>query len=271
MDAVDREWLEQIPELHGAEWETAQTVPGDRVNPLWRIESKAGPVAVRRNATSVDRDLECRVARRVAEAGLGPPVVACGDDYLITGWVEGKPWTAADLNDPSRCRLLMRSLRELHALPADDLPATRWAEELPRLLKASTLAENSALKSRTRDLAQRLIDSGLDGDARALCHHDLHLGQVVGDFPQLLDFEYARRADPAIDLAWLIQYHDLPMDQQRMLVADYYGREDRAVLGTVALAMELTQLLELLWLAEHSNHLGAEQHQRLRRLKLVLA
>lgn len=271
MVPADRDWLEQIPELGNARWETAQAVPGDRVNALWRVESEDGPIAVRRHVTAVDRVLECRVARRVAEAGLGPLVIACGDNYLITRWVDGQPWTTEDLADPARSGLLMRSLRELHALPAEDLPATRWGEELPRLLKASSLADNRALQSRSRDLAQRLIDSGLDGDARALCHHDLHLGQVVGDFPQLLDFEYARRADPAIDLAWLIQYHDLPMDQQRMLVADYYGREDRATLATVALAMELTQLLELLWLAKHAAQIGAGQRQRLRQLTLVLA
>ncbi|MEM9183464.1 MAG: phosphotransferase [Pseudomonadota bacterium] len=246
------------------------------INRSWRVESAAGVWVVRRNAAGagVERSQECLALRRAAAADLAPEPVACCDAYLITRWLDGREWDLAQLEDADALDQLARRLRELHRLDVEGLAATNWADRLPELLAFSPSKEEATLRREVSDLAAELRVSSLTVDQHALCHGDLHLGQLLGRNPiRFIDFEYACRANPMLDLAWLVQQHDLTPDQQLPLLAAYFGGADPYTRKLLALALRLVRLLEFFWLEARldQGYEVAGGESRLRQLRLVLA
>lgn len=272
---LNAQWVAALAEVKAAGLSEVEPLAGGSINQSWRVSTGKGQWVVRRNATGagVDRDLECRIARRVADAELGPEVIACEPGYQITRFVDQPAWNPDDLGDVQRVDLLARRLRELHALPAADLSATHWADHLSERLAFSSLKPNAGLRRTVADVAQALDSSSLNHDQRALCHFDLHLGQIVGgQQPLFLDFEYARRANPMLDLCWLVHYHNLTPDAQLPLLAAYYGGADPQLRSLFALGLRLVRLLDLFWLQSQDDEGGLDEASgsRLRQLRLVL-
>ncbi len=268
-------WIKGLPELQQAEVKDVHALKQDSVNQTWRVSTEQGHWMIRRNARlpDVDRELECRILRRVADAGLAPRVIACSPGYQITQWVDEPVWDRAALSDADRLDDLTRALRQLHGLPAIDLPATRWGPAVEERLAFSDSRDNAALRASVGALVDELEQSSLTFDQHALCHFDLHLDQVIGSGPvKFVDFEYARRANPMLDLAWLAEYHDLTPDEQLALLASYYGGADPQIRQRMGLALQLVRLLEFFWLESRlaDGQLSDNDGSRLRQLKLVL-
>ncbi|MFK7957994.1 MAG: phosphotransferase [Lysobacterales bacterium] len=268
-------WLNSLAELQQVKVENVQQLSAGLINQAWRVSTDQGDWMVRRNARlpDVDRELECRILRRVADAGLAPRVIACSPGYQISGWVDAPAWDRAALSSAERLDDLTRALRRLHGLPAIDLPATRWGPAIEERLAFSDSRDNPSLRASVASLVGELEQSSLTFDQRSLCHFDLHLGQMVGEAPvQFVDFEYARRANPMLDLAWLAQYHDLTPDEQLALLASYYGGADPQIRQRMGLALQLVRMLEFFWLEGRSseNPLSDGDGSRLRQLRLVL-
>ncbi len=268
-------WVRGLTELRGLLIQDIHPLNTGFGNRAWRVETDDGALMVRRNANEplVDRQLEARILLRAAEAELAPKVVACCAAYQITQWVDQPTWQRSDLTDPARVEDLTRSLRRLHQLQADDLPAVRWGERLLELMAFSSASENPALRRSVHELASTLERSSLTIDQRSLCHFDLHLQQLIGYDPvQFVDFEYARRANAMLDLAWLVQYHDLTPDAQLGLLAAYYGGADPQIRELLAQALYIVRLLEFFWLDSRytQGQLSETGRTRLRQLMLVL-
>jgi thiamine kinase-like enzyme len=60
----------------------------------------------------------------------------------------------------------------------------------------------------------------------AFCHNDLVMANILGDgaTARLIDFEYAGRAAPLLDLANLAAMNDFAALQRRLLLSEYYGK-----------------------------------------------
>lgn len=274
--------LERVAELAGLKVTDCRPIGQGRENRCWRVRSAAGDWVVRLNGAAggwpqpeLDREFECRVARAAAQHGLAPPVIACDPQggYLITGYIDEPVWTAECFSDASAVAALARSLRELHAMQEPAAEAVDWRGELVSLAAEGPLRENAAVKDGIGRLLEDLDQTGFSEGPLALCHHDLHAANILGQAPvRFVDFEYARWTHPAMDIAWLIQYHDLVPEQCDLLLSAYYGRTGPDVARFIALAVRLAQYQELLWLVSRDapGRLTADEQSRLRALRLVL-
>ena len=176
---------------------------------------------------------------------------------------DARPWTAADARRGANIVRVAALLRRLHALAANApaYGAERIARQYLAALSAGVDARRALLDSRTQAWAEELLELAGHYDAAhppsALCHNDLVAanvldgdGQVVGGDSGgadgrlvLVDFEYAVRAAPVLDLAGLAGMNDYGERECRELLAAYYDGERAGV----SLA-QLTQIVRMVLL-----------------------
>ncbi len=217
----------------------------------------------------LDLDTEARVMRAAAAAGLAPDVVAvdAAAGLLLTDYRRAaRAWTAADARQPRNIERAAALLRELHALRVD-APAFA-AERIARgyvaaLERASNGAGNARgasgqgprpmLEPRDRRWADELLTLARQYDAAhpsaALCHNDLVAANVLDDGRLVLvDFEYAVRGAPILDLAGLAGMNDYGARERRDLLAAY-GGEDRVSVAETELdkTVRLVRLMAFFW------------------------
>jgi thiamine kinase len=189
----------------------------------------------------LDRAWEARVLERAGAADLAPVPVYCDPQrgILISRWVDGRPWSPADVRRQSNIARTAALMRRIHALPMPAparlmSPAT-WIEyygaALTRHPDVSAETSVSPDAQGARDLsaaaARRLTAlSVLPGVNPVVCHSDLHTLNLVdrGDSLLLLDWEYAHAADPFWDLAGWSANNDLEDNLWHDLLASYTGR-----------------------------------------------
>ena len=140
-------------------------------------------------------------------------------------------------------------LRVLHALPTE-LPAfaaeriaTRYLGALPRDVREPSAAQwGDELLLLARRYDERYAPT-------AFCHNDLAPANVLDDGElALVDFEYAVRADPLLDLANLAGMNGFDTAEQRTLLAAYRGGEPTtAELEELRWLVRMVQLMAWFW------------------------
>jgi thiamine kinase-like enzyme len=172
----------------------------------------------------LDLATEAQAMDLAARAGLAPPVVTFDADsrVLVTEYRPGAPWTSANARHPRNVDRLVTVLRLLHALPAELPPLA--AEHVA----ADYLAATAGLgrEAHAMGWADELLLLARRYDARyaptAFCHNDLVAANVLDDGKlALVDFEYAVRAEPLLDLANLAAMNGFNGAEQRALLAAY--------------------------------------------------
>ena len=195
---------------------------------------------VGRSNALLDLATETRAMDAAARAGVAPRVLAAdaASGALLTDYRDGAPWTPAQAREPSNLERLAALLRTLHALPIE-LPvfaaeriAARYLAALPSYVREPSAAEwGDELLTLTRRYDVRYAPT-------AFCHNDLAAANVLDDGRlALVDFEYAVRADPLLDVANAAVMNGLGVEEQRALLTAYR----RAVPATA-------ELEELAWL-----------------------
>jgi thiamine kinase-like enzyme len=81
-----------------------------------------------------------------------------------------------------------------------------------------------------------------------LCHHDPHLGNVIGEPGVLIDWEYAALGHPLFDLAFVIEYHALDGQAESALLAGWAGEDPPVSLQPLGDFRELVAGVNDLWL-----------------------
>lgn len=176
----------------------------------------------------LDLATEVRAMRAAAEAGLAPDVVAVDLDaeLLLTTYHAGS-WTPDIVRQPLVIATTVRALRSLHRLDVD-LPVYAVAR-----IAASYLSELERSGVRAvgdeRDWAEELTRLGRHFDAAypptAFCHNDLAAANILADTAaaKFIDFEYAGRGTPLLDLASFAGMNGLAENERRRLLDEYYG------------------------------------------------
>jgi len=232
----------------------AEPIQGGLSNRAWRLDAAGGAWFARlghpgASALGVDRASECVLLRAVAAAGLSPELVACepAGDLLVTRFVEGTPWQAADVQVEANLRRVAGLLRRLHALPVPaGLQAVSYSQQARRLAAGlPTAAAEATLHERAGRIFARLDGRGF---TPALCHHDLHHLNLLDEGGRLwlLDWEYGGRGDPLMDLAGFLAMHELgPAPTEVFLEA--YGVLPSADRGLVEAARWAFDYVQWLW------------------------
>jgi Ser/Thr protein kinase RdoA (MazF antagonist) len=191
----------------------------------------------------LDVTTEARAMDLAARAGLAPPVVTfdAGSRVLVTEYRPGTPWTVADARHPQNFERLAAVLRSLHALPAEVPPLA--AERVAADYLAGTAA--LAREAHATGWGDELLELARRYDGRyaptVFCHNDLVAANVLDDGKlALVDFEYAVRAEPLLDLANLAAMNGFNGAEQRALLAAY-----RRVTPTTAEVADLAWLVRM--------------------------
>lgn len=200
----------------------------------------------------LDLATEARAMRAAAEAGLAPDVVAVDLDagLLLTEYVAGS-WTPELVRQPHVSATIVRALRRLHRLDVD-LPVYAVAR-----IAASYLAEldrgGARAVSDEREWAEELARRGRHFDAAypptAFCHNDLAAANIVGDTvaARFIDFEYAGRGTPLLDLASFAGMNGFAENERQRLLDEYYGRTAAPALRDLDSAIRMLWLLAYFW------------------------
>jgi thiamine kinase-like enzyme len=117
-------------------------------------------------------------------------------------------------------------------------------------LDASTVP----LGAEQRGWADELMRLGRHFDASyaatAFCHNDLAAANILvdGAAARLIDFEYAGRGAPLLDLASLAAMNDFAVAQRSQLLDEYYGKASAApTLRDLGNAIRVVRLLAYFW------------------------
>jgi thiamine kinase len=237
------EVLERVSSLRGAR--VLETLVAGPVSDSWLLERDGERFTLRLDRPlaarlGLDRAAEWRFLEQAAGAGLGPEPLARGDRLLVTRYLPGEPWGVRD----APWFALGQLLRRVHETPAPQGKRFDLSAISARYAACAGGAEAARLAGRVRELAGPLY---ADSPGR-LCHHDAHLGNVVGAAePRLIDWEYAALGQPLFDLAVVIRHHGLDEDDTAALVAGWAGDAPPTDPERLAAYLDLYDVLVRLW------------------------
>jgi thiamine kinase-like enzyme len=218
------------------------------VNETYRVLRDGGVYALRvaagnPAALGLDRAWEARVLESAVLAGLAPALAYCDPrrGILVAHWVDGRPWSPAEVRQPSSISRMAALIHAIHALPMPAPPRLmsplQWIDRYSAACKvadggsgsaAATGGAAAAASAALRGAAgQRLAElAALPGVDPVVCHSDLHTLNLIdtGRSLVLLDWEYAHAADPLWDLASWSANNDLAEEAGAVLLASYFGR-----------------------------------------------
>ena len=208
----------------------------------------------RTEVLGIDRSCEAEAARRAADLGIGPPVLAelPGVGTLVTQFVAGRH----ALDDAEFARNLpavASALRRFHESGpiAGQFPIHRVVEWHAR--DAARHGVDPPPIYRELHDQSTAIEAAFERAPMAAvpCHNDLLPANVLLDVDAgrvwLLDFEYAGMNDVFFDLGNLAVNSNLLPDGDEALLVAYFGVVTRARLARLQLMKIMSELREGMW------------------------
>jgi thiamine kinase len=220
------------------------------VNETYRVLRDGSVYALRVAASNpyglgLDRAWEARVLERAVLAGLAPGLEYCDPQrgILISRWVDGCLWTAADVRGRANIARMADVARRIHALPTPTpsrvMTPSNWIDYYSAAVRQSARVGPSATATpstpgipsaaaalRSTATARLAALAALPRVDAVVCHSDLHTLNLIdrGDSLVLLDWEYAHASDPLWDLASWSANNDFEDELKHELLASYTGR-----------------------------------------------
>jgi thiamine kinase-like enzyme len=219
----------------------------------------------------LDLETEARAMRAAAAAGLAPAVVAVDADagLLLTEYGMSPYRSAEQVREPAVIAQIVRLLRALHAVPME-LPPIAVDRIAAQYVAATAVAERpmtAAEREWGAELARLARDFHASYAAAAFCHNDLVASNILtnGAAAQLIDFEYAGRAAPLLDLANLGAMNGFAEPHRRQLLAEYYGKSaDAPTVRELDNAIRMVRLMAYFWARVAEGRMaGTEAYARL--------
>jgi Ser/Thr protein kinase RdoA (MazF antagonist) len=202
----------------------------------------------------LDLPTEARAMRTAAATGLAPAVVAVDAEagILLTELGTNPYHFAERVRQPIVIAQIARLLKALHALPIE-LPVI-YVERIAARYRTEIAGGERPITAAERDWADELERLAGYYDASyaptAFCHNDLVASNILanGAAAQLIDFEYAGRAAPLLDLANLAAMNDFAAPQRRLVLSEYYGESvEASTARELDNAIRMVRLLAYFW------------------------
>jgi len=198
----------------------------------------------------IDRQAEYRASLVAAELGIGPEVVAFVEPAcFVARFIDGRPIPPERMREPDALAQMAAVLHRLHDGPV--IPSRFDSFRVVESYRETALAHGIAEPPRYR-WAKKLADEieAARGSPRLTpCHNDLLNSNLIDDGVgiRIVDWEYAGMGDPFFDLANFSVNHELGEEQDRVLLASYFGAardEDFAALGLMRF---MSDFREAMW------------------------
>ena len=172
---------------------------------------------------------EIAASRAAHAAGLSPELVHAEPGALVIRFIDGKTYGPEDVRDPAKLDRILSLVKRIHSeMPRHfrGPPPLFWVFQVFRDY-GHTLRQGN---SRMLDELPRLLEAGefLEAAVGAVdirfTHNDLLAANFIddGDRIWLVDWEYAGFGSPLFDLSNIASNSELPEEQQRWLLEEYY-------------------------------------------------
>ncbi|MDH2925256.1 thiamine kinase [Nicoletella semolina] len=183
---------------------------------IWRKQSD------RASNYGINYQAEAMLLQELAPLGFTPKVVYSDAQGSLLNWIEGAVPSAFS-NE-----LLEKLARYLARLHHFDWQAVKNSQNFAIL----NLAERCTfLWEKLPDTKQKQLSSlrpfrQITPLAQAVCHHDLHLGNLLLQDNSLfiIDWEYAALSDPALDIALFFESSQLTSQQKMHFFTHYFAK-----------------------------------------------
>jgi thiamine kinase-like enzyme len=218
---------------------------------------------------------EFELLRAVAAAGITAEAVRmdAATGALLTRFVpRAVTWSEAAAREGANIVRIAELLRRLHGVAVElrDFEPVRYAETY--FAAATKLAPLTAHERRmAAELRTLAAGYAARYAASALCHNDLVAANIldVGDLV-LVDFEYAARSSPVLDLASLAAMNDYDQSQCRELLRAYYATSAAAVSAAeFAKVVRMVRLMAYFWALALPQDLRSRNARYLRRERIT--
>lgn len=172
------------------------------------------------------------VIEHVGRAGIGPALIYGSFDkgFVVTEYLEGRCWTAADFQQLENIERLVELLKQLHDLPK--IGPVFSVTKAESFYWAAIKHEYDVIPNRLQTLQKRMgkvIDYLQERrGAGVVCHNNLLDSHVLETEHglRLVGWESAAINDPYYDLAVVASNHQFSVDQLDHLVRCYAGNKN---------------------------------------------
>jgi thiamine kinase-like enzyme len=234
---------------------TVSDLSGGITNRNFLVEVDGGAFVLRMggqntNLLGIDRVTEHAASLRAAEIGVGPEVAAFiePEGWLVTRFIHGRGVPPEEIRRPDGVRRVAAVLRRIHGAAA--IPGRFDAHAVVDQYRLEALAHGVSVPPEfvAAHEASERIRSARGPQDLVPCHNDLLNANFLDDGEiRIVDWEYAGMGDRFFDLANLSVNHEFGLDEDRMLVAAYFGEEKPADLAAVRLMRFMSDFREAMW------------------------
>ena len=234
---------------------TVSDLSGGITNRNFRVDVDGASYVLRMggqntNLLGIDRVTEHAASLRAAEIGVGPQVEAFiePEGWLVTRFIEGTSVPPEEIRTREGIRRVAAVLLKMHGAAA--IPGRFDAHEVVDQYRGEAQAHGVSVPpefAAAHEVSER-IRSARGPQDQVPCHNDLLNANFLDDGEiRIVDWEYAGMGDRFFDLANLSVNHEFGVDEDRMLVAAYFGEERPADLAALRLMRFMSDFREAMW------------------------
>ena len=205
---------------------------------------------VRTEILGIDRVAEHAASLRAQELGIGPAVEGFleSEGLLVTRFIDGRSIALEEMRSASTLPRVADALRRLHSAAA--IPGRFDAHAVVDGYRAAALAGGVQIPedfAAARKVSERIREAR-GNQPLVPCHNDLLNANFLDDGAiRIVDWEYAGMGDRFFDLANFSANHEFHLEDDRRLLAAYFGIERDADLAALRLMRFMSDFREAMW------------------------
>jgi thiamine kinase-like enzyme len=198
----------------------------------------------------IDRAVEHAAGQRAWEVGVGPEVIAFvpEEGWLVARFIDGRPMPVAQMRRPEVLARVAAALRAFHEAPP--IPGRFDALAVVDAYRDQAEAHGVEVPDEfddARQVASRIARARANPPL-VPCHNDLLNANFLDDGQvRIVDWEYAGMGDRFFDLANFSVNHEFGVDEDRRLLASYFGEAREADLAALRLMRFMSDFREAMW------------------------
>ena len=258
MPLTVNEAIARVPQWADADDLKVSSLDGGITNSNFRVDINGDSFALRiaGNGTDklgIDREHEYAANLAAGKLGIAPEVIHViqPEGYLITRFIDARPFPIEDITQPENIRKVMELVRKIHSMP-----------EILGEFSAFRTVENYAETARRNDVElpenlDFLMERSHEAEAAIMttqqplrpCHNDLLNANFLINDEQIyiLDWEYAGMGDIFFDLANFSTNHELSEEQDRWELECYFGKVTEKQIAHLNIMKVMSLFREAMW------------------------